>query len=766
MEPWIETSATYGGIDKTMKASEAYMNQPIDTDFPVPPPGIVDMPYQLGAERRGTLWMRCPSGYPTGLNLTALANHLATVPVLREFSEKARHLKQIGTAKKKDMFEVFPASQSGLAKLSDRQLKNVMIAADGEVRSKMVESCLVEDHAEAILEIWLINRWLKARVAKNLSAMDEQLREEGAKGLGLIGTGVPEYLDGVDAVVGALVGRLPGTGFEGMIYGLIQRGYIRMMYQDLMDGGKHANRAACAIYGIASLADSRWPLDMVWEHSEELYDRHYGEMVYGPLAEAIRDAYILQQKLGYTPLPFKLNTPEVIAKLNLMITQPLMAFAEDVAGYLSSALVPTLQDTEAPDADLSLMDQDFDRLVEGADISERAIKAFRTKANIVAATTLKGRLQEMIERIEQLHRTFCSAAPEYDTAGNPSVDHIVSARKEFEAFVDQYECLPVPGRESALMRVVAKAMNDFDLEEELLGKLIKAGDELKDRIAKLAVEDPVRNRDKINECYEKIEALSGDMDKANTVIGDWGSQAQLAIQREIQIWTRFKEQLTPAPREDAQPEGRQSRHDEKEELEALLALATNENQELQSKNLGLAARVQTLEMGLAARRESEASQGVDGRVREAMQLALEGGNQITPSQCLLLIKAIYPETDILPSAWTSAEEAACFEQTDRLWQSLTVLAGKYVAAINGGTPDSEARNLFTSSQYAANESKTTSRSSDLRKHREFVYQGARVFFEQHLRIGVAKDVRQTIRVYFKIIEGRLVIAHCGEHRKL
>jgi hypothetical protein len=47
--------------------------------------------------------------------------------------------------------------------------------------------------------------------------------------------------------------------------------------------------------------------------------------------------------------------------------------------------------------------------------------------------------------------------------------------------------------------------------------------------------------------------------------------------------------------------------------------------------------------------------------------------------------------------------------------------------------------------------------------REFDYNGERVHFTKHIAIGNKYGTANTIRMYFEIIDGKLIISYCGEH---
>lgn len=99
----------------------------------------------------------------------------------------------------------------------------------------------------------------------------------------------------------------------------------------------------------------------------------------------------------------------------------------------------------------------------------------------------------------------------------------------------------------------------------------------------------------------------------------------------------------------------------------------------------------------------------------------------------------------------------------RLQKLLVTLGTEYYEAL-AGKGDSEARRVFSSSEYSACESETV-RSGGLGRLREFSYNGEQIRIEQHLKIGVAADTAKTLRCYFAWFadEQRIVVGVCGEH---
>ena len=128
----------------------------------------------------------------------------------------------------------------------------------------------------------------------------------------------------------------------------------------------------------------------------------------------------------------------------------------------------------------------------------------------------------------------------------------------------------------------------------------------------------------------------------------------------------------------------------------------------------------------------------------------------------------YPDTlVVLPSAYHAAANASDFAQTERALELVERLVSDYLPLLDGGG-DAQARSVFTTSEYSANESETTRASKRAMDLRTFEYEGEQVTFLRHLRIGNAPSSREGWRCYFHHDPERkkIVIGHCGEHLDL
>ena len=147
------------------------------------------------------------------------------------------------------------------------------------------------------------------------------------------------------------------------------------------------------------------------------------------------------------------------------------------------------------------------------------------------------------------------------------------------------------------------------------------------------------------------------------------------------------------------------------------------------------------------------------------RLLLNPNARITLTEALKTASSLYPEKMVvLPTAFESAEKLDTVStRGGRLLKLLLKLGSEYYETLDG-KGDSEARHVFSPSEYSACESETV-RSGGLGRLRDFSYNGTSVRMEQHLKIGIAADTSKTLRCYFAWLadERRIVIGHCGEH---
>lgn len=130
---------------------------------------------------------------------------------------------------------------------------------------------------------------------------------------------------------------------------------------------------------------------------------------------------------------------------------------------------------------------------------------------------------------------------------------------------------------------------------------------------------------------------------------------------------------------------------------------------------------------------------------------------------LRVISAVFPErVVVLDSAFESAQDSSVFRYGKKAFTLLWTLSTEYWNALASGHGDQEAKR-FLGAAYAAKESETLSTTG--RKRRTFSYNGVEILMEKHLKIGVADNRADTLRVHFEWLAERkqIVIGYCGGH---
>lgn len=281
---------------------------------------------------------------------------------------------------------------------------------------------------------------------------------------------------------------------------------------------------------------------------------------------------------------------------------------------------------------------------------------------------------------------------------------------------------------------------------------------------------------------------------------DWGEKQHDRISQ-ILAWVTHNTNL-PRLRKRIRPEGvmslaiRQSLEETKkkqstlnevevrEELQRLTQAAEEQNQwvalleetngnleqdlqqvrlELDDKSQELSAERHTVRALKDQLRESgTVTSGVDG---EHLIQMISRSDVPEPYECLELIETVYGDRcEVLDSAKKSSKESNKFSQSRQLLDLLIRLVTNYrETLISKG--DSEARKVFGQNEFAAKESETVLNNSDLRRAREFLYRGEAVGMYRHLKIGVADNPEETIRVHFHWDHSRqkIIIGYCGKH---
>ena len=176
------------------------------------------------------------------------------------------------------------------------------------------------------------------------------------------------------------------------------------------------------------------------------------------------------------------------------------------------------------------------------------------------------------------------------------------------------------------------------------------------------------------------------------------------------------------------------------------------------------ARRRAEELLLAGKKEEGSSCTTETALTLA-RLCVNPNMSVTPVEALRTVADLFPNRIVvLPSAYESADKVdRNFKRGGKLLKLLLKLGTDYFDVLTE-KGDSAARKVFSPSEYSACESDKV-RTGDLGRLRVFVYNGAQIRMEQHLKIGIAANTSVTLRCYFAWIaqEKKFVIGYCGEH---
>lgn len=199
------------------------------------------------------------------------------------------------------------------------------------------------------------------------------------------------------------------------------------------------------------------------------------------------------------------------------------------------------------------------------------------------------------------------------------------------------------------------------------------------------------------------------------------------------------------------------------EAESNLEKSERSKSEIQYKLEQMEAAITAERNELAAIKISKAKDGMFSHIREIMAKIISNPSKCSLEDQLTAMSSLYPDSVVvLPEAVKSAK-LSDYINLGLAWVSLQKLCCEYLPAINSGKPDSEAKAIFPIKVFSANESLKARAPGAERDARTGVYLGKKYIFDKHLRLGWAEATTKTLRIHFDVIDGKLVIFHCGKH---
>lgn len=310
-------------------------------------------------------------------------------------------------------------------------------------------------------------------------------------------------------------------------------------------------------------------------------------------------------------------------------------------------------------------------------------------------------------------------------------------------------------------RYISQAIESGDLEK--LAKIAEASAELNEQASKFTDEvchifvafdaqmDEFQKLIQISENQKqqaaRVQHLEEEVGSVTDAIRSLETQLGSANDQLLALQSELKEKNT-------QLESLNAAHEE-------LELSVHERDETIAS---LKQEVHGLKMNQAAAyqkssKSSELGGGIDHEVLATMLRNMS----FAPAEQLRIFGSVAADrVVILPSAFKSAEDASNFQYTARLADTIYKLIFPYLDALRSGQPDSEAKGLLPAS-YAARESMTVENHKRLRGLREFDYMGEKVYFDAHVAAGGGYGTQNMVRLQFKYLDEKIVIAYCGEH---
>lgn len=381
-------------------------------------------------------------------------------------------------------------------------------------------------------------------------------------------------------------------------------------------------------------------------------------------------------------------------------------------------------------------------IIQSIDMLNQSILSFKNLSD----ANINNEILEKISSVKQLIGNFL----EYEVNTENLTKEVNDIERIFSQIIE-FEDIEMPSK------VLAKT-EIFDWFSALERLLKTSFEDLKEDMLSLISLHPANTISALQDRLEKTrQAITNTEARFSSIVGNDKDKNKLL---------QFIETLKELSNENKDLELEEENYTDYDEL---LSSVEHENTELKSENARLGkellqakSAIDSLENALSYK-ASDKKDTLEPSVLKSITQAIEGSSKLTPVSVLDVVATLRPKAVILPSAYESAKESGHFMKGDRMLDMLLKLTGEYVDMVISGTPDSEARKVFGSYALAANDNLTMS-SPSARKEREYIYRGEKHLFEQHLRIGNAKDERLTMRIYFKIIDGMMVIAHCGAHK--
>ncbi|MEV1557881.1 hypothetical protein ABZQ56_30175 [Pseudomonas aeruginosa] len=411
-------------------------------------------------------------------------------------------------------------------------------------------------------------------------------------------------------------------------------------------------------------------------------------------------------------------------------------------------------------------------------VSSSELKAFELERTLLAARPDSQVLHEIYSDFvsntgSPNWNSLLDSLESYSATTEIPLDAKVFARDLFNKPIQK---LPSPTLEA--VQILRKAICTSVLQEEPLAFRQRAE----------------RQMDAVQKVQSQIKDLGDNLTAANMLkLADLAEQGRIQIlasrewfeseiktyAAEVQHWRDFfadwQRLAAPAerPKEKANSKGKEQHVQVAEpvpesevvkELRSELADAEDRNQHLEQELKEVKSEAHRLRQVADAR--SLPTQQFAPVIEPSLLRRIGTRKGITPVDVLAYLQVVSGDrVEILESAWKSAKASEKFAYSERMLDLLDTLVNPYFDSLAAGNPDSVSRELLGGA-YVAKESDATSNCGKMRAQREFSYQGQRMYFERHLRVGSGIGNQVCMRIYFQIIDSKIVIAYAGEHLEI
>lgn len=659
-----------------------------------------------------------PFGLPKGVELERI---LSTILTFDNVVNKVRQDKKMRIAFSDDIFDSYVKLIKRGHKLTDKQVRGICFLSIPSARRDVLSKAMDNDEIDKSVEGYLILKYLKDK-GLSVDSLYKIRENEFIESL-------PAYIKGkgLDTVAFTIYNRNISPFDNGLRKLAV---LVPEVIKDLSNP-KLEESAAHALFAFASYNECKEILDMVYYEFRDIFSKYYSTLKSEDL-----DKDDLLSDHAYTPYLDKgdyeaLKTEVFRHKLKI---STLTLGASFVSNVMSSSEDNTrtidyymdVRDSlqgmikELSNIDLDIEEQEIRRVSE-------MISVFKDKTGLLITGEIESKLfpKPIISLLEKITKSL----------------------EEIESLVDSKNFADIDAALFDLTVYVAKANSEIvSMEDEMNEKATLIQDWISDPVENAG--DIARVSTQINDIKNRIEdAVKNSIADSKNFYSDILSRLSSVAE------SSYIEPVVDLPEIPLEKESKSKYEKELESKLSKCEIALNAERE----------QMKVERNALNDLKKSKLKNGMSSQARGVIQKVISSPDDCSLEEILECCSLIYPDSvDVMDTAIKSSRES-CFQNKATLWKNLMILINSYLVDINNGKPDSEAKKCFPVKLFSANESKTIDGNSTLKAKRTGKYKGESIYFDKHLRFGVAHNERETLRVHFSVIDGKLVIFHCGKH---